>query len=153
MTARLYLAALVLGLSGADAAACTILMPPPARGETLQQSVWRREAAYQHHLRQTVSHVYVARVVPTGRNFRFDPMVAVDGPRPPRWVFVPTHGSCDATPRTGEVRLVFAEHTDQEEFPGEPWNWGRMVVLHSVRLDQVADPELVAALAARGVTR
>lgn len=144
---------MVATLSAGEAAACTILMPPPAAGETFAESVRRREAAYQDHLRQTVSHIYVARIVRTGRNFRFDPVTVVKGPHPPRWVFVPTHGTCESTPRAGEVRLVFAEHIDGEEFPGQPWNWGRMAVLHSVRLDQVADPGLAAALRARGGTR
>jgi len=153
MIARLCLAATLLTLSAADAAACTILMPPPAEGDTLEQSVWRREAAYQRHLRQTVSHVYVGRVVATGRNFRFEPITVIKGPRPPRWVFVPSHGTCGPAPEVDQVRLVFAEHLNGEEFPGQPWNWGRMVVLHSVRLDQIADPDLAAALRAPGVGR
>jgi len=150
---RLGLMVMVLILSAGEAAACTILMPPPAAGETFAESVRRREAAYQNHLRQTVSHIYVARIVPTGRNFRFDPVAVIKGPHPPRWVFVPTHGTCELAPEAGQVRLVFAEHIDGEEFPGQPWNWGRMAVLHSVRLDQVADPGLAAALRARGVVR
>jgi len=145
--------AIVMALFAADAAACTIFEPPPVEGETVEQSVWRREAARQRHLRQTVSHVYVARVVRTGRNLRFDPVAVIEGRRPPRWVFVPTNGTCDAPPLPGELRVVFAEYLDHEEFPGQPWNWGRLGVAHSVRLDRVADPALAAALAARGIGR
>ena len=144
---------IAMALFAAEAAACTIFEPPPVEGETLEQSVWRREAAWQRHLRQAVSHVYVARIVRTGRNFRFDPVVVIEGPRPPRWVFVPTSGTCDAPPLPGELRVVFAEHLDHEEFPGQPWNWGRLGVAHSVRLAQVADPGLATALAARGIRR
>lgn len=144
MMVRLGLIVMAVTLFAEAAAACTILTPSPAAGETLEESVWRREAAYQRHLRQTVSHIYVARIVRTGRNFRFEPLTVLKGPRPPRWVFVPSHGTCGFDPEAGQIRLVFAEHMDGEEFPGQPWNWGRMAVLHSVRLDQIADPDLAA---------
>ena len=69
------LGGMVLILVAGETAACTLFEPPPAPGETLTQSVLRRERDRQRHLRSLASHVFLARVERSaGARLRFEPV-------------------------------------------------------------------------------
>lgn len=146
MRALVGIAAAAVALTAGEAAACTLFEPPAAPGETLTQSVLRRDRDQQRHLRSLASHVFLARVRRSaGPRLRFEPIALIDGPRPASWVFV-QGGSCEAEPRVGELRIVFARRLGPEELPGDPVGWGRFAVLGAVRPEGVRDPALAEAL-------
>ena len=141
------LGGMVLILAAGETAACTLFEPPPAPGETLTQSVLRRERDRQRHLRSLASHVFLARVERSaGARLRFEPVALIDGPRPASWVFVGGGDSCEAEVRPGELRIVFARRLGPEELPGDPIGWGRFAILAAVPPEGVRDPALAGAL-------
>lgn len=141
------IAPLMLCLAAGEASACMVIIPPREPGETILQAVTRMERRDQRRLRTEASHVYLARVV-EGRSDRFfEPVLAIDGPSPPRRISAANRSNCEPSePAPGELRIVFTRRLGPADFPWRPWKWGANTLLGSRRPGEVVDRDLAAAL-------
>lgn len=148
MTARLgTLLALALWVAAETASACTLILDAPRAGETLEQVANRMERAQQRQLRSQASHVFLGRVVASGTDGYFEPVLAIKGGRPPRRVPMFSRNHCEPSePRAGELRIVFAQRLGRTDYPWRPWRWGDGVLLGSRRPGEVRERDLAAAL-------
>jgi hypothetical protein len=138
---------LALWAAAEGALACTIILPPLRPGETREQSAIRMERARQRDMQAQATHVFLGRVVGSGIESYFEPVLAIKGSRPPRRVPAFNRDDCERSePAAGELRIVFAQRPGRTAFPWRPWRWDDGVLLGSRRPDEVKDRDLAAAL-------
>jgi hypothetical protein len=143
---------LIIGSAAQSASACTLILDAPRPGQTPEQAAIRMERAQQRQLRAQASHVFLGRVVGSGTDGYFEPVLTIKGGPPPRRVPAFSRNHCEPSePRPGELRIVFAQRLGRMDYPWRPWRWGDGVLLGSRRPGEVKDRDLAAALG-RAVT-
>ena len=123
-------------------------------GETLEQALWREEAAEQADLLRWSDAVYLARAGrdPKGRGWGLTTVAPLLGWRPAARTRIRDHGPSTCRPRAdpeGEV-VVFAGRVGIMDDFWRPWRWGSWVVLGWRQKEAVVEPRIALRLRQEG---